>query len=398
MSGDPDQEYFADGVTEDIITELSRFHELFVIARNSSFTYKGRAVDVRTVAADLGVRYVLEGSVRKATTRIRVTGQLIDALTGNHIWADRFDRELEDVFAVQEELTQSIVSAITPHIDEAEVSRVRRRRPDNLTAYEIAVRANAKAWESYVKADRALRNEAIGEAQAALAIDARSTLALNTIALAHAQHIVLMTADRETSWRDGLAAATRSVEADRGGGIGHTWKGVFLALALDRSRIAEALANARRGHELNPHAMLSLFGLAFVEVQASEPAQAIEHARQGLRISPRDPFCHMLHHQAARASFCLGRYADGVRHALLGINEAPDHPLLYTVLAACHVGLGEVDKARTVLETVRQLAPELVAQEGAGWGTTDDEYRRRYRTFMRIAIGAEEPGAADALR
>jgi TolB-like protein len=157
MSADPEQEYFTDGVTEDIITELSRFHELFVIARNSSFTYKDQAVDVRTVANELGVRYVLEGSIRKVASRIRVTGQLIDGVTGNHIWAERYDRVLDDIFAVQEELTQSIVRAIAPHISEIEVAKARRQRPENRSAYEVAVRAQAKAWEAWLKSDRMLR-------------------------------------------------------------------------------------------------------------------------------------------------------------------------------------------------------------------------------------------------
>jgi adenylate cyclase len=134
MSGDADQEYFTDGITEDIITELSRFHSLFVIARNSSFAYKGKSSDIRQVGRELGVRYVLEGSIRKSSNRIRVTGQLIDALTGNHIWAERYDRVLEDIFAVQEEVTQAIVAAIAPQIESTEQSKAARRRPDNLTA------------------------------------------------------------------------------------------------------------------------------------------------------------------------------------------------------------------------------------------------------------------------
>ena len=152
MSGDPEQEYFTDGITEDIITELSRF-SLLVIARNFVLL-QGQVRDIRQVGRELGVRYVLEGSIRKAASDIRVTGQLIDTLTGNHIWAERYDRVLEDVFAVQEEVTQSIVRAIAPHISEAELAKVRRRRPDSLGAYEIAVRAHAKAWDAWVKSDR----------------------------------------------------------------------------------------------------------------------------------------------------------------------------------------------------------------------------------------------------
>ena len=137
MGGDPEQECFIDGVTEDIITNLSRFHSLFVIARNSTFSYKGKSPDVRQVGKDLGVRYVLEGSIRKAANRIRVTGQLVEAPTGNHIWAERYDRTLDDVFAVQEELTESIVTAIAPQIEASEREKARRRRPESLSAYEI---------------------------------------------------------------------------------------------------------------------------------------------------------------------------------------------------------------------------------------------------------------------
>ena len=184
MSADPEQEYFTDGITEDIITEMSRFHEIFVIARNSTFTYKGRSVDVRLVATELGVRYVLEGSIRKAADRVRVTGQLIDALSGSHIWAERYDRVLKDIFAVQEELTRSIVRAIAPHILDAETEKIHRRRPEDLNAYEIAVRASAKAWDAWFKSDSGLRDAAIADAAAALAIDPRSTTALTATARA----------------------------------------------------------------------------------------------------------------------------------------------------------------------------------------------------------------------
>ena len=183
MSGDPEQEYFTDGITEDIITELSRFHSLFVIARNSSFSYKGKSPDIRQVGRELGVRYVLEGSIRKSSNRIRVTGQLIDTLTGNHIWAERYDRVLEDIFAVQEEVTQAIVAAIAPQIEATEQSKATRRRPDNLTAYEIALRAWAHALEGIDKADRTLLDQSIREAKEALAIDPNSVLALNVLAI-----------------------------------------------------------------------------------------------------------------------------------------------------------------------------------------------------------------------
>src|SRR5712672_614560 len=165
MSGDAEQEYFADGMSEEIITELSRFHSLFVISRNSSFSYKGKSPDLRQVGRELGVRYVLEGSIRKASNRIRVTGQLVDTLTGNHIWAERYDRVLEDIFAVQEEVTQAIVAAIAPQIESTELSKASRRRPDNLSAYEIALRATAHAREALGRPDQTLIEQSIREAK-----------------------------------------------------------------------------------------------------------------------------------------------------------------------------------------------------------------------------------------
>jgi len=190
MSGDPEQEYFTDGVTEDIITELSRFHSLFVIAKNSSFFYKNKSRNIQQVGKELGVRYVLEGSIRRSSDRIRVTGQLIDTVTGNHIWAERYDRVLEDIFAVQGEVTRAIVAAIAPQIELAEQSKATRRRPDNLTAYEIALRARANAFEGQDKADPSRVDQAIREAREALALDPNSILALHS--LARAQGLALL--------------------------------------------------------------------------------------------------------------------------------------------------------------------------------------------------------------
>ena len=398
MSGDPEQEYFTDGVTEDIITELSRFHELFVIARNSSFTYKGQAVDVRTVAKELGVRYVLEGSIRKVTNRIRVTGQLIDGVTGSHIWADRYDRVLDDIFAVQEELTQNIVRAIAPHISEVEVAKARRRRPESLSAYEIAVRAQAKAWEAWLKSDRALREEAIGEARAALAIDATSTLALDALALGQMLNVQAGTAT-EAAWQDGIAAATRSIELDRTGNVAHSIRGNLFAQALDRSRRSEALINVQRGYELNPNSNFSLVNLAFVKVNVGDASSAILLLHQALRISPRDPYRHAMHYQLARANFAIGQYATAVEHATLGIGEAPWVPNSHRHLAVSLVGLGEFEKARVALDEARRIAPEYV-ELGlvGGLGYNDPEQNRRGLLFLRIAAGLEEPSAADAVR
>ncbi|MBI3198912.1 MAG: adenylate/guanylate cyclase domain-containing protein [Rhodospirillales bacterium] len=399
MSGDPQQEYFADGITEDILTELSRFHELFVIARNSTFSYKGKSPDIRTVGRDLGVRYVLEGSIRKAANRVRVTGQLIDTLNGAHIWAERYDRVLEDIFAVQEELTGSIVRAIAPQILEAETAKVRRRRPENLSAYESAVRANAKAWESWIKSDRALRDEAIADARAALAIDPRSTIALAALSFAQWQHLAFATAaDRAAAWKEAMEMATRAIEADRAYAFGHSMNALLLVFAGDRDRIDDALASARTSYDLNPHAMASLTALSFVETVSGDPDSAVEHLLAALRLSPRDPQRPTVFLNLAMASGCAGRYADGVTYATLGIREAPGFAPLYAHLAVNYVGLGEIDKARAAVAESSRIAPGQVERSLAGFMYRKPEHQRRGTTFLRIAAGLDDPAAADALR
>jgi adenylate cyclase len=399
MSADPEQEYFTDGITEDIITEMSRFHEIFVIARNSTFTYKGRSVDVRLVATELGVRYVLEGSIRKAADRVRVTGQLIDALSGSHIWAERYDRVLKDIFAVQEELTRSIVRAIAPHILFGDAEKIHRRRPEDLNAYEIAVRASAKAWDAWFKSDSGLRDAAIADAAAALAIDPRSTTALWALAFAQWQHLAFATAvDRAAAWRDGMRAAELAIEIDRSFSSAHSMKGLLLAFSADRDRIDEALACAQRSYELNPHSMVALTALSFIETVSGEPESAIEHLLEALRLSPRDPQRPTVLLNLAMASGCARRYADGVNYATLGIREAPGLATLYAHLAVNYVGLGEIAKARAALDESTRIAPGQVERSLAGFMFRKEEHQRRGTTFLRIAAGLEDPTAADALR
>jgi len=401
MSGDPEQEYFTDGVTEDIITELSRFHSLFVIARNSTFSYKGRAVDVRTVAKELGVRYVLEGSIRRASTRIRVTGQLIDALTGNHIWAERYDREVEDIFAVQEEVTRSIVTAISPQIDAAELNKVRRKRPESLGGYELAVRASAAAHESFLKSDRLLRDQAIRQAREALAIDPRSILALAALASAACQHVIFRTAPEiSAAWQVGMDAADQAIEADPSDSRGYQRKGLLLVHSPVKDQIADALSHLERALRLNANDVRNLSSIGIAEVMVGEANQGIEHLQQALRVSPLDPMRPSIHGNLALAYFCKKEYQEALEYALLGTSEAPEWAICHIHIANSHVGLGDVERGKKAFEVATRLAPEMTKARLSGRVAycRVPENQLRYTTFLRIAAGLEDPGMADALR
>ena len=398
MSGDPEQEYFTDGVTEDIITELSRFHSLFVIARNSTFIYKGKAADVRQVAKELGVRYVVEGSIRRAGNRVRVTGQLIDALTGNHLWAERYDRVLEDIFAVQEEVTRSIVAAIAPQIDAAESDRASRKRPENLTAYEIALRAWGNARDALNRQDSSLREQSIREAKQALAIDLKSVLAHAAIAYAQWQHFYLRTAiDAEAGWKEGMHAASRAIELDPFDHRAYVLKGRLLAQR--GGRWEEALNDCRHACELNPSDSFALFGLGTVEVSYGDPEQGMQHLLQALRANPRSPWSYNVHASLAVASFIARDYSKGVEWALLAFGSAPNLPGVLQHLVTCYVGLGEIERAKAAFEKLRGIAPEFVESRLKGQTVfRRPEDAERQTVFLRIAAGLEDPSAAQALR
>jgi len=399
MSGDQEQEYFTDGVTEDIITELSRFNSLFVIARNSTFTYKGKAVDVRTVAKELGVRYVLEGSIRRAANRIRVTAQLVDSLTGNHIWAERYDRLLEDVFAVQEELTASIVRAIAPRIHETELTKVLRRRPESLTAYEFAVRARASLTQAFVRQDQALRDQGIKDARAALAIDGNSVLAMQWLAHGLWQEFFVGTAvSRRDSYKEVLELANRVIELDPRGYEGYHTRGGLVATS-SRNPLDQALDDCRRAHELNPNDFQCAHSLGWVEMIAGNHERAMELHLQSLRINPRDPWAFNIYATLAVVCFLSGEYARGVEWGLKSVAMAPTEGIAHHNLALCYVGMGDIDKARDAMQSAIRYAPRFVESALSGKSVfRRPEDRRKYHVFVKITVGLAESNEADALR
>jgi adenylate cyclase len=399
MSGDPEQEYLTDGVTEDIITELSRFHSLFVIARNSSFSYKGKSPNIQQVGRELGVRYVLEGSIRKSSKRIRVTGQLIDTLTGNHIWGERYDRVLEDIFAVQEEVTRAIVAAIAPQIETTEQSKATRRRPGNLSAYEIALQAWAQSGEGWGKADRQLRDQSIRKARKALAIDPNSVLALHALARAHGNALGLqMAADRERARREAMWATGRAIELDSADAYGYALRGLGVIQREELDSYPEALADARRAHELNANDTLVLRILGALEAVTGEPERAIKRYHQVMRLNPRDPLSRLTYSALAFASVGAKHYADGIRWASRALNDMPTMVMAHVSLTCCLVGAGEIDKAKAAFAAAERLAPEHIKTRLEGSPYSRPEDRARQRMFLRIAAGLEDPSAADILR
>jgi adenylate cyclase len=398
MSDDPEQEYFTDGMTEDIITKLSRFKEFFVTARNSTFSYKGKSPDVRQVGKELGVRYVLEGSIRRAENRIRVTAQLIDSPTGNHIWAESYDRMLEDVFELQEELTQAIVGTISSTIVVTEIEGLRQRKPESLSAYEAALRAKALGWEAFLKHDPALSDQAVHEANAALAIDPRSVQALCALAQAHWQQFYFKsTPDPDAAWRAGVDAASRAIELDPTNEEGYRRKAQLYVDTPDGALLDEALLNARRACELNPNSASALNYLGLCEVKRGELPAAIEHLTRSLRISPRDPL--KPNSALAFAYFMAKDYAAALEQAQVAASEAPGSSLPIALTAVSYVGLNELVKAKAAVDRLRQIAPNFLATFAVMvQGHRDPEHRSRLTTFINVACGTEEPAAADAIR
>ncbi len=400
MSADSDQEYFADGITEDVITELARFHSLFVIARNSSFTYKSRAVDVRTVGKELGVRYVLEGSIRRAGNRIRITAQLIEAVSGNHVWAEKYDRDLEDVFAVQEELTRAIVIAAAPQIGASEIARAQLPRPRSLSAYEIGLRAFAAAIKGMAASSAVARRQAFVLADQALAIDPACLPALKALASAHGQDVFFRTADRLASYRHCVQASERILAVDRLESHAYFWRGFLEVTSHNPAVKIAGLSALRNAHESNPNDAFAIASLAYGETACGDPVKGRVLAFEALRLSPRDPLRPIFANTLALAHFLSREYSAGLDWAMRAIVEAPGFLGPHEHAALNLVGLGRIDDASREVDWAHRLARETTdTLLQAGWlhlGVA--EHRARATLFYRIAAGLEEPAAADSVR
>ena len=371
MSGDPEQEFFADGMAEDIITCLSHHRWFFVIARNSSFTYKGHATDVKQVAKELGVRYVLEGSVRKAGNRVRVTAQLIDATTGNHIWAEHYDRELDDIFALQDEITETIVASVEPELGAVERERARRKPPENLDAWCSYQRG---LWHLFDDVKRDALTEAKRLFQRACELDPGFAVAHAELAYTHVAEIIRgLTDDPEASLDEAADAAERAVALDAKDPATRCALGRVL---IFRHAYERAIAEMEAAIGLNASFSRGYYGLGMALMYGGRPEESIPQFEKGIRLSPRSPVLWAYWMMLGLAYINLEKYEEAAASFEKAI-EQPNAAFMAFAYAAAALGhLGRTDEARAVLaeaetrkpgfsiDTVRSTAGQLGPHSG----------------------------------
>jgi adenylate cyclase len=381
MSGDPEQEYFADGVVEEILTALARFPRLFVIARNSSFIYKGRAVDVKQIGRELGVRYVVEGSIRKAGNRVRITGQLIEAETGRHLWADKFDGELADIFSLQDEITEQVVGVIEPRLLRAEVEIASRKRPSSLSAYDLYL----QALPQYHSMTREGFEKALQLLGCALEVDPHYCAAAALIAVAR----VYGTAQ---GW---ISDATEEME--------EALKYARLALAMDPND-PDALSIAgrcmayfgadydtavelcRRATRLCPNSAAAWSQCGSACVYAALPTDAVPAYRRALRLSPLDLSLYQTMTGLGVAYVQLEQYIEALEVARLSAHQNPYFSSTLRCLAAAHAHLGHLEEAREAAEHLLRIEPNFTI---SGW---DARSRWKYPAKVNFIQGMRLAG------
>jgi TolB-like protein/Tfp pilus assembly protein PilF len=352
MTDDPAQDYFSDGISEDIITALSKLRWFFVIARNSSFIYKGKAVHMKQIADELGVGYVVEGSVRKVGGRVRITAQLNDAATGSHIWAERYDRELADVFAVQDEITEAIVAAIEPQLFAAENFRARRKPPDSMDAWDLVMRALSHYWR-VTRQDNLVAQALL---EKAIVIDPNYGQALGVLAASHmfCAHMGWENIAEATPIAE--RAALTAIHADSEDPWAHNALGHVYLFAR---RFDDSLAEFELALKLNPNFSLAQGYYGLVLSYSGRWKEGDLAARRALRLSPRDPFSAIFHGIAAYAQFLCGNYDEAIRLARQAIRQRDDFVGAHRVLTAAAGMAGECDVAKASLQELRRAQPNI---------------------------------------
>ncbi len=354
LSCDPEQEYFADGIVDEIITALSRMRWLFVIAYQSSFTYKGRAVDVRQVGRELGVRYVLEGSVRKANKQVRITGQLIDALTGVHIWADRFHGSLADIFDLQDQVTASVIGSIAPKLEQAEIERAKRKPTESLDAYDCYLRGVMRV---YSWTDEATE-EALQLFQRAIDLDADFAAAYAMAAFCYLQRKSAGTmVDAAEVAAKAVPLAWRAVELGRDDAVALCWAALVLAYVAAEPR--EGAAFIDRALMLNPNLSMAWYFGGWIRNWLGEPEAAIEHLTHAMRLNPLDPRIVGMYAAMGAAHGLAGRYADALSWVEKALWERPNFVHALRVATITNVLAGRLDEARQLMTRMRTVDPAL---------------------------------------
>lgn len=378
MSDDPEQGYFADGMVAEVITALSRIQWLFVIACNSSFTYKGQAVDVKQVGRELGVRYVLEGSVRKAGGRVRITGQLIDASTGTHLWADRFDGSLEDIFDLQDHVATSVAGVIEPTLQAAEIRRSVARQTTNLTAYDLYLRAVA----IFFPASKESSLKALSLLERAIAIDPHYGRALSWVAVCNRMLAInrwVETPDASRRKAVDFARQALQVAANDSGVLGNA----AIVLAEFGEDIGVPMALVDRALALNPGDARCWYASGVVRLWAGKPDLAISHVQTSLRLSPRER-TGTSQSRIGEAQFFQRRFDEAASTLALSIEENPGGPVAYRFLAACYAHMGRLDEAHAIVAQLRSMTAVVVP---SALPYRNLEHRELLLSGLRLAAG-----------
>ena len=380
MSADPEQEYFSDGITEEIITALSRVRRFFVIARNSTFAYKGKSPDIRDVARELGVRYVVEGSVRKASNRVRLTAQLLDGPSGNHLWAERYDRDLADIFDLQDELTQTIVGAIEPELNKAEQERARLKRPEKLDTWDKYQRGMSDLHK--------LTRESLANAEATLSgvteLAPWFAGAFAGLANVHYYKLVLgFSDDHQTTRRAALEVGRRAIELDREDADTHCAVG---RAYLTNRMFDDATAEFREAIAINPSHALAHYSLGATYVFRGQPESSLPHLDDAIRLSPRDANMGSFLVRKAQAMLYLHRHEEAVEWARRAL-RLPNFQWSRNVMLVSALGhLGRIDEARACLDQLLERIPDFSAQyalDSSPW--LDDKHFRHMIDGLRKA-------------
>lgn len=385
LSGDAGQEYFADGIVEEIITALSRISWLFVIARNSSFAYKGRAIDVKQIGRELGVRYVLEGSVRKAETRVRITGRLIDATVGTHLWADSFDGEIADIFELQDQVTASVVGELAPMLERAEIERAKRKPTGNLDAYDYYLRglAGVHKWTQQGNV------EALHMFTRAFELDPEFASAYGMAARCYSQRKACgWVTEPQAEIAEVRRLAQKAVQFGQDDAVALTTAGIGLAFVA--GDIDDGLALIDQARALDPNLAMAWLFSAWTHVWLGEPDVAIEDVARAIRLSPHDPQLAMMHAASACAHFFAGRYSDATVWAEKSVRLQPNYRIATCILAASRGLEGRIAEAKQAGKRLQEIDPNLRISN-----LLDSYPMRRQGDFAKWAEGLRLAGVSE---